>query len=120
MTRRDRRSGIPHTIRAAKSPFTPDRRVSAKILTIEDNEQNRYLATFRREDQGVEGIHAADGPTGVDLAGRESFDLILLDIQLYLMDGHAVARALRANPELGGTFANLGRCSTVRWLPEAR
>ena len=28
------------------------------------------------------------------------FDLILLDIQLPLMNGHAVARALRANPAL--------------------
>jgi CheY-like chemotaxis protein len=67
---------------------------------IEDNEQNRYLATFLLEDQGFEVIHAADGPSGLDLAGRESFDLILLDIQLPLMNGHAVARALRDNPAL--------------------
>ncbi len=74
--------------------------MSAKILLIEDNEQNRYLATFLLEEQGFAVIHAADGPTGLDLASRERPDLILLDIQLPLMDGHAVARALRANPAL--------------------
>lgn len=72
--------------------------MNAKILLIEDNEQNRYLATFLLEEQGFTVIHAADGPTGLDLAGRERPDLILLDIQLPLMDGYAVARALRANP----------------------
>jgi two-component system, cell cycle response regulator DivK len=74
--------------------------MNAKILLIEDNEQNRYLATFLLEEQGFAVIHAADGPTGLDLASRERPDLILLDIQLPLMDGHAVARALRANPAL--------------------
>lgn len=74
--------------------------MSAKILLIEDNEQNRYLATFLLEERGYAVIHAADGPTGLDLASRERFDLILLDIQLPLMDGHAVARALRANSAL--------------------
>ncbi len=74
--------------------------MNARILLIEDNEQNRYLATFLLEEQGFVVIPAADGPVGLDLASRERFDLILLDIQLPLMDGHAVARALRANPAL--------------------
>ncbi len=74
--------------------------MKARILLIEDNEQNRYLATFLLEDQGFAVIQAADGPTGLDLASREHFDLILLDIQLPLMNGHAVARALRAKPAL--------------------
>ncbi len=69
-----------------------------RVLLIEDNEQNRYLATFLLERQGFTVIHAGDGPTGLDFAGRERFDLILLDIQLPGMDGHAVARALRSTP----------------------
>jgi CheY-like chemotaxis protein len=74
--------------------------MSARILLIEDNEQNRYLATFLLEEQGFVVIPAADGRTGLDLASSERFDLILLDIQLPLMNGHAVARALRANSAL--------------------
>jgi two-component system cell cycle response regulator DivK len=71
-----------------------------KILLIEDNEQNRYLATFLLETHGYEVIPAADGAQGVELAGRVLPQLILLDIQLPTMDGYAVARELRNNPAL--------------------
>lgn len=73
------------------------------ILMIEDNEQNRYLATFLLEKHGYTVVPAVDGPLGVDLAGRLLPDLILLDIQLPTMDGYAVARKLRENPELKKT-----------------
>lgn len=72
--------------------------MTPRVLLIEDNEQNRYLATFLLENRGFAVVHAGDGPTGLDLASRECFDLILLDIQLPGMDGHAVARALRSGP----------------------
>lgn len=71
-----------------------------KVLLIEDNEQNRYLATFLLERNGYQVIPATDGPAAIARAGAEPFDLILLDIQLPGMDGHAVARALRTNPAL--------------------
>lgn len=71
-----------------------------KILLIEDNEQNRYLATFLLEKLGHQIVAAADGPEGIKLAGQIQPDLILLDIQLPVMDGYAVARALRQNPAL--------------------
>lgn len=69
--------------------------MKAKILLIEDNEQNRYLVTFLLEQNGHMVKHAATGPAGIDIANHEPCDLILLDIQLPGMDGYAVARALR-------------------------
>ncbi|OPY71526.1 MAG: Polar-differentiation response regulator DivK [Syntrophorhabdus sp. PtaU1.Bin058] len=71
-----------------------------KILVIEDNEQNLYLATFILEKHGYEVFAARDGKEGVDMAGSVRPDLILLDIQLPVMDGYAVARQLRTNAEL--------------------
>jgi CheY-like chemotaxis protein len=76
--------------------------MNKRILLIEDNAQNRYLASFLMEARGWEMVHAEDGPTGVDLAATAQPALILLDIQLPGMDGYAVARALRANPALAG------------------
>lgn len=73
------------------------------ILIIEDNEQNRYLATYLLEQHGYRVINAADGPAGILEAGRVGASMILLDIQLPLMDGYAVARALRENPALAAT-----------------
>jgi CheY-like chemotaxis protein len=72
------------------------RRMSRSILLIEDNEQNRYLATFLLEQNGYRVVSSVDGPAGIDQARQLLPDLILLDIQLPGMDGYAVARALRA------------------------
>ncbi|MEW5959136.1 MAG: response regulator [Chloroflexota bacterium] len=72
----------------------------AKILIIEDNEQNLYMETFILEKHGHEVVQARDGRQGIELAGQVSPQLILLDIQLPLMDGYAVAEALRQNPAL--------------------
>jgi CheY-like chemotaxis protein len=74
--------------------------MNKKILYIEDNEQNLYLVTFILEKHGYE-VHAArDGQEGIDRAAMLQPDIILLDIQLPHMDGYAVARRLRSNPEL--------------------
>ena len=74
--------------------------MNKRILLIEDNVQNRYLANFLLEARGWEMVHAEDGPTGVALAGQIDPVLILLDIQLPGMDGYAVAQALRSDPKL--------------------
>ena len=65
------------------------------VLLIEDNEQNRYLATFLLEQRGYRVVAAMDGASGIEAATRVAPDIILLDIQLPAMDGYAVARALR-------------------------
>lgn len=70
------------------------------ILLIEDNEQNRYLTTFLLERQGYQVHQAETGLEGLALAARLRPDLILLDIQLPGMDGHAVARAIKSDPQL--------------------
>lgn len=71
--------------------------MKSKILLIEDNPQNRYLATFLLEHAGHEVVQAENGPMGLELAAKLRPDLILLDIQLPGMDGHAVARLLKSD-----------------------
>lgn len=74
--------------------------MSASVLLIEDNEQNRYLATFLLKQRGHKVAEADSGPKGLEMAAQLRPDIILLDIQLPGMDGHAVAAALKADPEL--------------------
>jgi len=74
--------------------------MKATILVIEDNEKNLYLVTFILEKYGYQVIQARDGEAGIALARQMKPDLILLDIQLPVMDGYAVARELRRNGEL--------------------
>jgi two-component system cell cycle response regulator DivK len=76
--------------------------VSAKILIIEDNEQNMYLLTFLLNRHGHLVLQACDGRQGIELAQKENPDLVLLDIQLPQMDGYAVARKIKAIQMLAG------------------
>ena len=72
----------------------------AKILIIEDNEQNLYLETFILQKNGHEIIQARNGETGIALAAQTLPALILLDIQLPGMDGYTVAKELRRDPAI--------------------
>jgi len=77
--------------------------MKGKILVIEDNEQNLYLIRYILEDCDYEVLSALDGKEGIEMAALLKPDLILLDIQLPVMDGYAVARNLRRNPDLANT-----------------
>lgn len=70
------------------------------ILLIEDNEQNRYLTTFMLEKSGFAVVSANNGAQGIALAETAGACMILLDIQLPLMNGYDVARALRTQVAL--------------------
>jgi two-component system cell cycle response regulator DivK len=74
--------------------------MTATILLIEDNPQNRYLTTFLLEQHGHVVVHAETGHSGLSKAAELRPDLILMDIQLPGMDGYAVTRALKADPQL--------------------
>ncbi|MBF0501198.1 MAG: response regulator [Candidatus Riflebacteria bacterium] len=70
------------------------------ILLIEDNPKNAYLVTFILEKFGYQVILAQDGQAGITQALQVSPDLILLDMQLPVLDGYAVARELKGKEEL--------------------
>lgn len=76
---------------------------SLRILYIEDNDQNYYLVHFILGAKGHEVRRARDGMEGISLATAVKPDLILLDIQLPVMDGYAIARELQKKPELAKT-----------------
>jgi len=72
--------------------------MAIQALLIEDNEHNRYLATFLLEKHGYAVTCTEDGFRGIELAKSGGFDIILIDIQLPGMDGYQVTHALRADP----------------------
>ncbi len=77
--------------------------MSRTVLLIEDNANNRYLATFLLEHSGYRVVAAADGVHAIELARTFVPDRILLDVQLPTMDGYAVARELRMIAALDAT-----------------
>jgi DNA-binding NarL/FixJ family response regulator len=67
-----------------------------RILIIEDDPGIRANAVDILEMESFEPLAAASGREGLELARRESPDLILCDIMMPGMDGYAVLQALRA------------------------
>src|ERR1700722_10501464 len=70
-----------------------------RVLLVEDNEMNRDMLSRRLLRRGFEVSLATDGQQGVDMAARESPDVILMDMSLPVLDGWAAARELKARED---------------------
>jgi len=70
----------------------------AKILVVDDNEQNRALASATLEEEGFEVILAAGGEEGLRAFERDPPDCVLLDVRMPGLDGFAVCQRIRALP----------------------
>jgi CheY-like chemotaxis protein len=71
-----------------------------KILVAEDNAVNRELLRELLEIRGYTVEEACDGQEALQMIERAKPDLLLLDIGMPVMDGFAVVRRIRENPEL--------------------
>jgi two-component system cell cycle response regulator DivK len=70
-----------------------------KILLVEDNENNRYLAKFLLAREGFEVIIITNGLQVLEAARLQKPDLIVMDIQMPEMDGYEVAQCLKATED---------------------
>jgi DNA-binding response OmpR family regulator len=70
-----------------------------RVLHIDDEAPIRLLARANLETEGIEVIEAADGRTGVQLAGREQPDLILLGVMMPVLDGWQAAEEPRKDQQ---------------------
>jgi signal transduction histidine kinase/CheY-like chemotaxis protein len=68
---------------------------SLKILIAEDNPVNQKVAARVLERQGHAVYITSDGQQTVDAFGRVTFDLILMDVQMPVMDGLLATRKIR-------------------------
>jgi phosphoserine phosphatase RsbU/P len=73
----------------------------ARLLVVDDNEDNRYTLTMRLQLEGYEDITAADdGESALELLRTQDFDLVLLDVMMPKIDGYQVLQRLRAAGQL--------------------
>jgi DNA-binding response OmpR family regulator len=68
----------------------------AKILLVDDEEAIQKLLCYPLEKEGYQVVQARDGQEALDAAGREEFDLVILDLMLPKVDGMEVCRRIRA------------------------
>jgi CheY-like chemotaxis protein len=72
-----------------------------RALVVEDNAVNQEMARAMLDMLGFAVLTASNGLEGVKLAADRSFDLILMDCQMPVMDGLAAARTIRAHEPKG-------------------
>ncbi len=67
----------------------------ARILIVDDSEDNRYLFGVYMEGTSYEITFAEDGQSAVELARSQPFDLIVMDVQMPEMDGLTATKLIR-------------------------
>ena len=70
---------------------------AARVLVVDDAPENRELLTLLLGDAGLQVDEAENGQVGVEMARHQSYDLILMDMQMPVMDGFTATRILRAD-----------------------
>ncbi|MCP5305305.1 MAG: response regulator [Chromatiaceae bacterium] len=71
-----------------------------RVLLVDDNEINRELARELLAGAGIEVVCAENGKAALALLNRQSFDGVLMDCQMPVMDGYTATRKIRENPRL--------------------
>lgn len=69
---------------------------SARVLVVDDGAENRELLSLVLAEQGLWVDEAENGQAALDRFAGVSYDLVLMDMQMPVMDGYAATRELRA------------------------
>jgi CheY-like chemotaxis protein len=88
-----------------------------RLLLVDDDALNREVALDQLKELGISADVAVDGEIAVAMAGETSYDLILMDIQMPVMDGREACRRILALP---GRRQTPIIALTANILPESR
>ncbi|MCX6123989.1 MAG: response regulator [Proteobacteria bacterium] len=76
-----------------------------KVLLVEDTLDIQLLISACLTDDGADVTTAGDGAKGVELALSRHFDVIIMDLQMPILDGHEATRELRLQKYAGPIIA---------------
>jgi signal transduction histidine kinase/CheY-like chemotaxis protein/ligand-binding sensor domain-containing protein len=93
---------VPERVSLVTQHSLREIRKNLRILVAEDNLVNQRLALRMLERLGHSVTLANNGREAVDMAGVETFDVILMDIQMPLLGGFEATAAIRQHEERSG------------------
>lgn len=83
------------TDREEERAFDESRIHGASVLLVEDNPVSRRIVQRMLQKVGCKVMVASHGGEALDLAGKNRFDIILMDCQMPVMDGITATKELR-------------------------
>jgi len=89
------------------------------VLVVDDNEINQTVIGLMLEQMSVRATCTANGQEALDALDKQSFDLILLDCHMPVMDGYKTIRILRER-ETGSNHRQLVFALTASAMQEDR
>ena len=87
------RTEVPD-LREVATPL-PSENLSGKVLLVEDGPDNQQYISFLLKKLGLDFVLAENGEAALKSCSKESFDLVLMDMQMPVMDGYTATRKLR-------------------------
>jgi PAS domain S-box-containing protein len=93
----ERLQGLTEATLPATTPPTMHTEIHlrGRILLVEDGADNQRLLSMQLNDAGATVTSALNGQIAVELATTHTFDLILMDMQMPVLDGYAATVELR-------------------------
>ncbi len=79
-------------------PGLPDQLRGQQLLLVEDNEINQIVAVAMLENLGLRVTVANNGEEALTLIEKETFQAVLMDIQMPGLDGYQVTAKIRSDP----------------------
>lgn len=82
--------------------MTEEHTEPVKILVAEDNEANQFLIKAITKNMEWEITMVDDGEQAVDAYNKDTFDLIMMDIQMPILNGYEATKIIRTIEEEKG------------------
>ncbi len=74
-----------------------EKKLSAKVLLVDDEEDFVRVLAQRLEVRGLEVFTANRGPQAIEMVGQQGFDIVVLDLSMPGMDGLETLKKIKEN-----------------------
>jgi len=88
-------AAVQQTTTSTSTANTESDQLDCTVLVVEDNDVNRKILVTMLKKAGCQVIQAVNGVEAVERSQSDTYDIVLMDVQMPLMDGITATRLIR-------------------------